>query len=136
MKKNVALGVIAGFLAGAAATVAGAIAADKVAKEIKRDIGERDFVSPDGDRVVTLSYGSSKTAKGLTYIRVKAMTVPEEDACTLVAFAKKSEGMLSGEWIDNDHFQLLIGSGKLKQCCDVSFDADEITANYYLTKTA
>lgn len=136
MKKNALLGMLAGFLAGTAATVAGAIAANRVAGEIKRDIGERDFVSPNGDRVVTLSYGSSKTAKGLTYIRVKATAAGKEEACEMVILAKKSAAFLSGLWQDNDHFKLLVGSGKRKQCCDVSFDADEITASYYLTKTA
>ena len=136
MKKNTLFGMVAGFLVGTAASVAGAIAADKIAKEIKRDIGERDFVSPDGDRVVTLSFGSSKTAKGLTYIRVKATAAGKENACEMVILAKKSVGLMSGLWQDNDHFRLLVGSGKRKQCCDVSFDADEITANYYLTKNA
>ncbi len=134
MKKKVVFGMIAGFLAGAAATAAGAVAADKVAKEIRQDVAERDFVSPNGDRVVTLSFGCSKTARGLTCIRVKATDVSSEDVCKLVILAKKSAGLMSGNWSDNDHFRLLVGTGKRKQCCDISFDAAGITANYYLTK--
>lgn len=134
MKNKVAFGMVAGFLAGTAATVAGAITADKISKEMKSDITERDFVSPNGDRVVTLSFGSSKTAKGLTGIKVKAVTVPEGDSCEMLIFAKKRAGFLSGAWSDNDHFTLLVGTGKRKQSCDISFDTEQITANYYLAK--
>lgn len=135
MKNKVAFGAVAGFLVGAAAAVAGAITADKISREMKENIAERDFVSPDGDRVVTLSYGSSKTAKGLTGIKVKALTVPEGDSCQMIVFAKKHVGFLSGTWSDNDHFTLLVGTGSRRQCCDICFDAEHITANYYLSKT-
>ena len=43
---------------------------------------------------------------------------------------------MDGEWIDNNHFKLLIGNGKRKQCCDVSFDGEQINALYYLVKNA
>lgn len=134
MKKNVVFGIIAGFAAGVAATVAGTVVVDKIAKEIKSDLSEQKFTSPNGDNTVTLSYGSSKTAKGLAYIKLQATARSKQDTCKLVAFAKKNVAFLSGEWIDNDHFKLLIGSGKRKQCCDVSFDTDKIVAHYYLMK--
>jgi stage V sporulation protein SpoVS len=68
MKNKVAFGAVAGFLVGAAAAVAGAITADKISREMKENIAERDFVSPDGDRVVTLSYGSSKSAGSIVTV--------------------------------------------------------------------
>ena len=54
----------------------------------------------------------------------------------MILFAKKRAGFLSGRWTDNDHFMLLVGTGRRKQCCDISFDADDITANYYFAKEA
>ncbi len=135
MKKNGVFEFVAGVAVGVATTVAGAIAINKVAKEIKGDLCEHSFTSPDGDHFVTLSYGSSKTAKGLTFIRIKAMTEDSEDNCKLVVFTKKS-ARLFGEWIDNDHFKLLIGNGKRKQCCDVDFEGEEIVARYYLQKNS
>ena len=135
MKNNTVFGLVAGFLVGTAATVAGAVTADKISREMKSNIAARDFVSPEGDRIVTLTFGSSATIKGLTGIKVKAYTVGEESACEMILFAKKREGFMSGTWSDNDHFTLLVGTGKRRQCCDICFDAEHITANYYLSKT-
>ena len=123
-----------GFVAGAAAGAVGAMAYDKIAAEIKSDMSEQTFTSPEGNNVVTVSYGSSATAKGLTYIRVKALAADDDD-CKLVVFAKKSPKLLNAEWFDNNHFKLLIGNGKHKQCCDVKFDEANVTANYYLVKS-
>ncbi len=136
MKNNTVFGLVAGFLVGTAATVAGAVTADKISREMKSNIAARDFVSPEGDRIVTLTFGSSATVKGLTGIKVKAYTVGEERACEMILFAKKREGFMSGKWTDNDHFTLLVGTGRRKQCCEISFDADHITANYYAAKEA
>ena len=134
MKKTSAIGIIAGFVAGAAAAVAGALAVDKVAKEIKSNVSEKTFISPDGDNSVTVSFGSSKTARELACVKIIAESEGKDDSCKLIALAKKKEEFLSGEWTDNDHFQLLIGTGKRKQCCDISFEGDQIVANYYLMK--
>lgn len=123
-----------GFVAGAAAGAVGAMAYDKIAAEIKSAMREQTFTSPEGNNVVTVSYGSSTTAKGLTYIRVKALAADDDD-CKLVVFAKKSPKLLNAEWFDNNHFKLLIGDGKHKQCCDVKFDEANVTANYYLVKS-
>ena len=132
MKKTSAIGIIAGFVAGAAAAVAGAVAVDKVAKEIKSNVSEKIFVSPDGNNSVTVSFGSSKTARELACVKIIAESESKEDSCKLISFAKKKEEFLSGEWTDNDHFQLLIGTCMRKQCCDISFEGDLIVANYYL----
>ena len=123
-----------GFVAGAAAGAVGAMAYDKIAAEIKSDMREQTFTSPEGNNVVTVSYGSSATAKGLTYIRVKALAADDDD-CKLVVFAKKSPKLFNAEWFDNNHFKLLIGNGKHKQCCDVKFEEANILANYYLVRS-
>ena len=65
---------------------------------------------------------------------VLATAEGSEDTCKLVAFARKSPTMFDGEWIDNDHFKLLIGCCNRKQCCDVSFTDGKITAVYSLCK--
>ena len=134
MKKEVAVGLIAGGagLVLGAATVATKVKIDKITKEIRSDINEHTFTSPDGDNTVTLWYGSSVTGKGLTYIEVVAKS--QNDECTLIAFAKKGSNLFTGEWTDNEHFTLAIGSGKRKQYCDVTFVDGKITEHYYLWK--
>ena len=134
MKKSVVFGVIAGFAAGAAAAITGKMAVDKVVKEIKGELSEESFISPDGNNIVTLYYGTSKSAKGLTYVNVKAASADNKDSCQLVILTRKRPMTFDGEWTDNDNFMLLIGNGKRKQCCDVTFDSEQITARYYLLK--
>lgn len=137
MNKNTVLGAIAGFAVGATAAIMGKITVDKVVKEIKSEMSEQRFTSPEGDNFVTVSYGSSNTANGLTFIRIKAAFEPDNDdeACKLVMFTKKMPVTLEAQWTDNDNFKLLVGSGKRKQCCDISFEEDGISASYYLTKS-
>ena len=130
MKGSTILGLVAGLAAGVAATVA----VNKVVTEIKSDIGEYRFTSPDGNNFVTLSYGSSNTAKGLTYIRATATKEGSEDNCKFVIFAKKNDELFTGEWADNDHFSLWVGKGKRKWRCEVDFDDNEISAELYLEK--
>ena len=134
MSKNVVLGVFAGLVVGAAAAVAGTLAVNKIAKEMDGDCNEAIFTSPDRNNTVTVTYGSSDTAKGLTRIKVMATSKAMEDSCKLIVLAKKKEDFLVGEWSDNEHFQLLIGAGRRKQCCDVSFEEQSISAIYYLKK--
>lgn len=130
MKGSTIFGLVAGLAAGIAATVA----VNKVVTEIKSDIGEHVFTSPEGNNFVTLSFGSSNTARGLTYIRVTASKEGSDDNCKLMIFAKKNEELFTGEWADNDRFILTVGNGKRKQCCDVDFSENEISAVYYLEK--
>ena len=52
----------------------------------------------------------------------------------LIAFAKRKSKLFSAEWADNEHFNLVIGNGKVKQHCDVSFEGRKINALYYLHK--
>jgi len=132
MKNNTVLGMLAGFAVGAAAAVVGMIAVDKVVKEIKVDLCDQSFTSPEGNNKVTLSYGSSDTAKGLTYVKVIATTESKEDECKLVILTKKSEPMFAVEWTDNNNCKILVGNGKHKQCCDVKFDGDQLFAQYYV----
>ena len=134
MKKKLLFGTVAGLITGVAAGIAGSIAVDKIIKEIKGDIDNEAFVSPLGDNVVTISSGSSESAKGLTYIKVSASSESKADTCELIAFTRKKSRAIVGEWDDNEHFKLTIGKSKRQQCCSVNFSGDRIVANYYLVK--
>lgn len=136
MKNKTVFGIIAGVTASVMAGTAVALTTKKIVREIKRDMCDATFVSPDGDNAVELNFGASKTARGLTFIKVNATSDNKDDCCKLIVFAKKKDELMDGEWIDNNHFKLLIGSGKRKQCCDVSFDGEQINALYYLVKNA
>ena len=135
MSKKGTLEFVLGLAAGTAAALAGTRLVCKIKKEINKNMCEQTFTSPEENNSVTLSYGSSKTARGLTYIRITAIAESTEDDCRLVLFTKKGIEILSSEWLDNDHFKILIGNGKRKQCCDVNFEEKEIVANYYLQKS-
>ena len=134
MKKQTVIGLIIGITLGTAATIAGIIAVRKIVKEIKNDLEEESFISPNGDNLVTLTYGSSDFARGLTFIKVRGMSEGGKDDCKLIAFAKRNSKLFSAEWADNAHFNLVIGNGKVKQHCDVSFEGRKINALYYLHK--
>ena len=131
MKNKTIFGIVAGVAAGTAL----ALTTGKVVKEIKSDLRDATFVSPDGNHTVALTFGSSKTARGLTFIKVNATSDEKDNCCKLIVFSGKN-ALIDGNWTDNDHFKLLIGNGKRKQCCDVSFDGEQITALYYLVKNA
>lgn len=134
MKRKLLIGAMVGFAAGAAMAVVGKIAIDKIVAEIKSETVEECFKSPEEDHFVSVSYGSSKTAKGLAFLRVKATTAEGEKVCKLSLLARKKPETLDAVWIDNNRFRLLLGSGKLKQCCDVRFENDGMTAVYSLTR--
>ncbi|MBQ1229438.1 MAG: hypothetical protein IIX80_00240 [Clostridia bacterium] len=134
MKKNVILSALLGLAAGAAVTAAGAIAVARVSGEIKSEMGEQHFPSPNGDHAVTVSCGASKTAKGLTYLRVLASSEACEDTCALSLLTRRMPEELDVQWIDNEHFRLLVGPGARKQCCEITFEEDRISAIYSLAK--
>ena len=134
MKKKGLIGLIAGLAAGAAAAVAGGLATAKVVKEIKGDLADYKFASEDGTKVVTLTYGSSDFAKGLTYVQVRAFVEESDLDCKMVVFAIKNTEIFNGEWEDGEHFKLSVGSGKRRQCCEVDFSDDEINMYYYVEK--
>jgi len=136
MKNKKLIGLTAGMAAGAVAAVTGKVIADKIAREIREDVNTQCFRSPCGDYLVTVTYGTSKTAGGLTHIKVKASEELKGEMCELVAFAKRGTEFLTGEWADNRRFKLLIGKGRRKQCCDVDFGESGITVRYYLLKTS
>ena len=136
MDKKVIAGVAAASIAGVAAGAAVALAVkkgfDKIFGEMQNDANEQVFTSPDGNNTVKVVFGSSKTAKKMALVSVAAKS--ENDECILLALARKGDNLLTGEWIDNDNFQLLIGSCASKQCCDVSFGDEKISACYYWKK--
>lgn len=134
MKKQGIIGLVVGVTAGVAAAVAGGLCTAKVVKEIKSDLKDNELVSPDGNNVVTLSCGVSSFAKGLALIKVNAKSGEKEDECRFSFLAGKSASGLNYEWKDNDHFELTVGEGKLQQCCDVSFENDEIVIMYFMQK--
>lgn len=126
----------AGYTAGVLTAVAGCSVLDKIVKEIKRDMGlAQTFVSPEGNHRVELFYGSSETAMGLTCIKIIVSSEKGND-CKLVVFARKRGDFVNAEceWSDNDRFCLLVGNGKRKQCWNVNFDGENVTAIYYLRK--
>ena len=118
---------------GTAAVLAVKTAVDKISKEIKIVHIEEEFDSPFGNNWIKISLGSSETAKGFTVIKIQAETDSNEDVCKLVFFSKEDADIYY-EWEDNEHFKLLVGSGKFKQCCDVVFDIERITAKCYPIK--
>ena len=135
MKKQGVIGLVVGIAAGVAAAVAGGLATAKVVKEIKNDIKDSELISPDGNNKITLSCGASDFAKGLTYIKINAKSEALEDECKLSVLAgKKGAQSINCEWTDNEHFELTIGNGKLRQCCDVSFEDEQIVIYYYWVK--
>ncbi len=134
MNKKVAIGIatgVAGFATGAAITLAIKKKFDKIFGEMQDDVSEEIFTSPDGNNSVRVLFGASKTAKKMALVSITAKN--EEEDCTMLALARRGDNLLLGEWIDNDHFELLLGSCSNKQCCDVVFD-DTITMNYYLKR--
>lgn len=133
MKKNVIFGLLAGAAAGAAAVFAGKRAVDKISTEIRGDMSEQTFTSPDGRNSVTVAHGSSATAGGLTMLSITASAQNKEDVCHLRSFAKKSARLIGGWWQDNDRFTLLIGS-KRRRCCEVDFTGEETVIRYSLRK--
>lgn len=125
---------IIGFIAGLAVGVAGSVATAKVVSEIKEDFKDTDLVSPDGDNTVTLTCGTSSTARGLSLIKVRAHKEEREDDCKLTMVAGKNSKDIHSEWSDNNHFSLVVGEGKLRQLCNVDFSGEEIKMVYSLTK--
>ena len=133
-KKSGIVGLVAGLAAGTAAAVAGGIVTAKVVKEIKDDICDCRFASEDGKNVVTMTYGSSDFAKGLTYVQVRAFVEESDLDCKMVVFAIRKNEMFEGVWEDDEHFKLFVGNGKRRQCCEVDFSDDEINMYYYVEK--
>ena len=134
MDKKVAIGIaagVAGLATGAAITLAIKRNFDKLFGEMQDDVSEEIFTSPDGNNSVRVLFGASKTAKKMALVSITAKN--EEKDCVMLALARRGDNLLSGEWIDNDHFELLLGSSSKKQCCEVTFDND-ITMNYYLKR--
>ena len=130
-KKGIA-GMVIGITTGALAAASACLATIKIVQEIKKDNQETTMVSPNDKNFVTVRCGSSHFANGLTLIHVKAEN--ENDNCELSFLAGKSANSISFNWADDDHFSLLIGDGKTKKCCDISFEGEEINMVYYLKK--
>jgi len=125
-------GMVLGITAGAVAAAASCVAALKIFKEIKNDNQETTMVSPSEKNFVTVTCGSSHFANGLTRINVKAEN--EKDNCELSFLAGKDANNISFNWEDDDHFNFSLGEGKVKRCCDVAFDGDEIVIKHFVKK--
>lgn len=133
--KKLALGIaagVAGFATGAAITLAIKKRFDKIFGEMQDDASEQIFTSPDGNNSVRVLFGASKTAKKMALVSIQAKS--EADDCILLALARRGDNLLSGEWSDNNNFELLVGSCSNKQCCNVSFEGGKIVMNYYLKR--
>ena len=130
MKKHGAIGFIVGLTVG----VAGDVATAKVVNEIKNDFKEKEFTSPNGDNTVMLKKGSSKFAKGLSYIKVCANKKYGRDECKLSLLAGNNAKSISCEWEDNEHCHIVIGKGKVCQYVDIDFTGREIKIVYYWKK--
>ena len=134
-KKNV-IGLAIGLAAGAAAVAAGYVATAKIVKEIKADLDDKEILSPEGNNKITLKCGVSDFAKGLAFVKVIAANENGEDECKFSFLAGKGAKNAHYEWVDNDHFEITVGEGKLKQCCDVDFSGEQICLFYYWQKDA
>lgn len=134
MRKSSIAGLVTGIAAGAAAAVAGGLAVARVIKEMKAEPQENKFLSPDGNNSVTLSLGTSQFGKGLTLVKVLAQKEDGTDECKFSFVVGRGAKNLQCEWADNDNFELTAGKGLLQQCCDVSFEEEEINIVYYWHK--
>lgn len=131
-KKKDNTGLIIGIAAGTLAAAAATYYTAKVVKEVKNDLKEVYFVSPNEENIVSVTSGSSDTARGLTLIKIKAYTKSGSDECKFAFLSRKGE--LYCKWYDDDNFELLSGKGERKQCCEVDFGAEEITLTYCMKK--
>ncbi|MBP3315846.1 MAG: hypothetical protein J6M03_08490 [Clostridia bacterium] len=117
-------------LAWGAALSGATMAGVKIVKEIKEDVTELEFISSDDKNSVKVESGSSSFAKDLTMFKITARREEREDECKFVFLSCSSEA--NYEWADDDHFTLIAGKGKLKQCCEISFSGEKILLVYYL----
>ena len=122
-QKNGLFGLIVGITAGVAAATAGSLAAIKVVNEIKSDSHETTMVSPNEKNYVTVTYGSSDFAKGLTLVKVKAES--EGNNCD-VSFLASKNAKMSFNWRNDENFELGITDVKHEKICIVSFENNEI----------
>lgn len=134
MTQNGKIALAIGLCTGVAAAAVGCIAAVKIVNEIKEDFHETTLISPNEKNFVTVKCGSSKFARGLTLVRVKAEN--ENDTCNISFLAGKNSNKISFNWKDDDHFEFHLGDGKVKQFCDVSFEGENIAMKYYLNTTS
>ena len=135
MNKKVAIGIaagVAGLATGAGVALAIKKNFDRIFGEMQNDVSEQVFTSPDGNNSVRVLFGASKTAKRMALVSITAKT--QDKDCLMLALARKGDNLITGEWIDNDNFNLWIGSTSKKQCCEISFAGDDIVMNYYLRR--
>ena len=133
MTQNGKIALAIGIVTGVAAATVGCIAAFKIVNEIKEDFQETTLISPNEKNFVTVKCGSSKFARGLTLVKVKAEN--ETDTCNISFLAGKNSNKIRFNWKDDDHFEFHLGDGKVKQHCDVSFAGESISMKYSLKKS-
>jgi hypothetical protein len=131
-KNNGLVGMVLGIAAGVAAAAAGCVAAMKVANEIKNDFQETAIISPEGNNCVTITCGSSSSARGLTFIKLCAEN--ESDHCDFSFLAGKRASKISFNWKDNDNICFTLGDGAVKKVCDVCFEGGEIVMKLYFRR--
>ena len=123
-EKSGILGLVLGIAAGAAAVAAGYFATAKIVDEINNDSQATTLVSPNEKNTATITCGSSRTAKGLTFVKIKAEN--EVDECNLNFLAGKNADSISFNGEDEDHLEICIGESAKKQVCNISYEGDEI----------
>ena len=122
--KSGIVGLVLGIAAGAAAVAAGYFATAKIVDEINNDSQSTTLVSPNEKNYATITCGSSRTAKGLTLVKIKAEN--DVDECNLNFLTGKNADSISFNWEDEDHLEICIGEDTKKQVCNVSYDGEEI----------
>lgn len=136
MKSNAKsiIGLSVGIASGVAAAVAGGLAVAKIVKEIKCDLKDTTFVSPNETNQVIVTYGSSSFAKGMTFVKVVAENDTANCPMLMLILGKKT-AKISCEWLDDDHFVLSrVGKSGSKQICEACFEDGMIVINHNVKK--
>ena len=119
----------AGLAWGAALSCA-TMATVKIVKEIRGDVTELEFISSDDKNSVKVESGSSSFAKDLTMFRITAKSEGKDDECKFLFLSGSS--VVCYEWVDDEHFVVVAGKGKIKNVCEISFEGEEPVLVYYL----
>ena len=106
------------------------IASVKIVKEIRSDVTELEFFSSDDKNSVKVEYGSSSFAKDLTMFKITAKSEGVDDECKFL-FLSGSPAVCY-EWVDDEHFVVSAGKGKIKNVCEISFEGEKTVLVYYL----
>ena len=106
------------------------IASVKIVKEIRSDVTELEFFSSDDKNSVKVEYGSSSFAKDLTMFKLTAKSEDGDGECKFLFLS--GSPVVCYEWVDDEHFVVIAGKGKIKNVCEISFEGEKIALVYYL----